>query len=327
MYLPTASGDDMLTLFSTAKPFRGHIGIIQRNALKSWTTLHPDVEIILFGDDEGAAEIARDLGIRHEPCVERNASGSKRIDYIFGMAQARARHSVLCYVNCDIILMGDFIRAVECVRRTYSRFLMVGRRWDAPLAHSIDFSDLNWSEKVRALALSANDPRDEWWIDYFVFSRGSYENDLPPLVIGTVRWDNWLIWKALHTHLPVVDASKAVFAIHQNHDYSYHPQGKQGVWEGEEAKKNLQLAGGSSHLRSISHSTCRLTADGRLETTQLQRTWFEMKRFIANPVSKLWHSGLRISYSARHAVGLNRQGITRLRSRFRLGRNSVRPPM
>jgi hypothetical protein len=31
----------MLTLFTTAKPFLGHTSIIQRNALKSWTLLHP----------------------------------------------------------------------------------------------------------------------------------------------------------------------------------------------------------------------------------------------------------------------------------------------
>ena len=41
----------MITIFSTPKPFRGHIGVIQRNALKSWTLLHPDVEMILFGDE------------------------------------------------------------------------------------------------------------------------------------------------------------------------------------------------------------------------------------------------------------------------------------
>ena len=45
----------MLTLFSTCKPFHGHNGVIQRNALKSWRLLHPDIEIILFGDDEGVA--------------------------------------------------------------------------------------------------------------------------------------------------------------------------------------------------------------------------------------------------------------------------------
>ena len=48
----------MLTFFTTAKPFKGHSAIIQRNALKSWTLLDPDIEVILFGDEEGAAEVA-----------------------------------------------------------------------------------------------------------------------------------------------------------------------------------------------------------------------------------------------------------------------------
>ena len=57
----------MITIFSTPKPFRGHNGLIQRNALQSWKRLHPDVEVILFGDEEGAAEVCREIGLRHEP--------------------------------------------------------------------------------------------------------------------------------------------------------------------------------------------------------------------------------------------------------------------
>ena len=34
----------MLTLVSTAKPFRGHFGLIQRNAIRSWAMLHPKPE-------------------------------------------------------------------------------------------------------------------------------------------------------------------------------------------------------------------------------------------------------------------------------------------
>ena len=41
----------MLTLFTAAKPFRGHTAITQRSALRSWMTLHRDVQIILFGDE------------------------------------------------------------------------------------------------------------------------------------------------------------------------------------------------------------------------------------------------------------------------------------
>jgi hypothetical protein len=82
----------MLTLFTTAKPFRGRDGIIQRNALKSWKLLRPDVEVILFGDEEGAEEIARELGLRHEPRVQRNEFGTKRLDTMFSRAQEIARH-------------------------------------------------------------------------------------------------------------------------------------------------------------------------------------------------------------------------------------------
>jgi len=85
----------MLTLFSTAKPFHGHNGIIQRNALKSWTLLHPSVEIILFGDDEGAAEVCAEYGLRHEPHVERHESGVKRLNYILP-ARRRSHGTTTC---------------------------------------------------------------------------------------------------------------------------------------------------------------------------------------------------------------------------------------
>ncbi|PYT44097.1 MAG: glycosyl transferase family 2, partial [Acidobacteria bacterium] len=94
----------MITFFTTAKSFRGHEEIIQRNALQSWKHLHPDVEVILFGDDEGAAEVCAELGLRHEPYVERHESGMKYLNYMFVRAQQIARHKYLCYSNCDIVL-------------------------------------------------------------------------------------------------------------------------------------------------------------------------------------------------------------------------------
>ena len=120
----------MLTLFTTPKAFRGHVGVIQRNALRSWTLLDADVEVIVFGDDEGAAEVCAELGLRHVAQVERSASGAKQLGSIFERAQKMARHDVLCYVNCDIVLTQDFEEAVRTVRGWRNRFLMVGCRWD-----------------------------------------------------------------------------------------------------------------------------------------------------------------------------------------------------
>lgn len=244
----------MLTFFTTAKPFLGHAGIIQRNALQSWKALHPGVEIILFGSDDGAAEAAREFELRHEPHVERNQHGTKRLDYLFARAQSIASHEILCYINCDIILLPDFPPAVERVRAAHPQFLMVGRRWDTSITVPLDFSRPDWSSALRALAASKGRKRTAEWIDYFVFTRGLFGADMPPFVLR-VFWDNWLVWKALESGKPVVDTSPAVMAIHQNHDYSYHPQGKAGVWSGEEAGLNGQLAGGWRHLRTIADAT------------------------------------------------------------------------
>lgn len=303
----------MFTLFTTPKPFRDHIDTIQRNALKSWTLLHPDVEVILFGDDEGSADVASELGIRHEPHVERNDAGMKRVDYLFSKTQEIARHETLCYVNCDIILMNDFARALARVRKRYARFLMVGRRWDTPINERISFSD-DWEAQVRNMALSTHDRRNPWWIDYFAFARGTYADDLLPFVLGTVRWDNWLIWKVLDSGFPVVDASRAVIAVHQNHDYAYHPQGQKGVWEGEAAKRNLALAGGWSHLRNINDATRRLTPSGRIRRTWIQRRSREAWTVIWGAGRGGWVFVLEVTYKLRHTVGLNRKGIARLKA-------------
>ena len=206
----------MLTIFTTPKAFRGHIGVIQRNALESWTRLRDEgashdtpqqsgveppfgfaqdkphskgateetrPEVIVFGDEEGVAEVCREMGLRHEPSVERSASGTKYVRSIFGRAQEIARHDVLAYVNCDIVLTEDFARGVARVVEKFgaqknhgeNKFLMVGRRWDTDITAPLDFSSRDWEERARALALEQNRRQSQDWIDYFVFPRGMYQ--------------------------------------------------------------------------------------------------------------------------------------------------------
>ncbi len=153
----------MLTFFTTAKPFRDHLGVIQRNALNSWTRLHPDVEVILFGDEEGVAAAARTFGIRHEPHVERNEYGTKRLDYMFGKAQALARHDLLCYINCDIMLMQGFCHALARVKAAHPKFLMIGRRWDTDINEPYDFERRDWQTRLRGHALHKAKQRTPDW--------------------------------------------------------------------------------------------------------------------------------------------------------------------
>lgn len=310
----------MLTFFTTAKPFRGHDGIIQRNALKSWTLLHPDVEVILFGDEEGASDVAKQLELRHEPNVERNEFGTKRLDYLFCRAQAVARHDLLCYINCDILLMEDFLDAVKRVREKHSQFLMVGRRWDIEIAAPLSFGNKDWEPLLRRRVLQKGRRRGPEWIDYFVFARGLYK-DLPPFVVGRVFWDNWLAWKALASNHSVIDASSAMLAVHQNHDYGYHSQGKKGVFCGAEAARNYELAGGWRHLRTIADATEVLRQDG-LKANRL-RHWAGAKRcvrqvgrvFLHGGIERAWFFLLELTRPVRRKFGWDAENLRRLYSR------------
>ena len=252
----------MLTFFSTPKPFTGHIGVIQRNALESWTRIHPGVEIILFGDDRGAAETCSELNIRHEPHVPRNEHGTKYLAPIFDRAAELARYDVLCYINCDIILLADYAWALASLSRYHQRFLMVGQRHDLDIREPLPFASVDWQDQLRRRALLEGRLRPPQWIDYFTFSRDLYRNKVPPFVIGRPGWDNWLIWFARHSGSLVADVSSAVVAVHQNHDYSYHPDGEAGVWQGSEATQNYSLLENGRCFATIQNATHRLTSRG-----------------------------------------------------------------
>lgn len=293
----------MLTFFTTAKAFEGHSGVIQRNALTNWTLLHPDAEVILFGDDKGAAEIAGELGLRHVPSVERNEFGTKRLDSMFRQAQSLARHDVLCYINCDILLLPEFILALQRVQQAHDRFLMVGRRWDTDITEPLAFSNPGWRDALRQAALQHGAMQPGHTIDYFVFRRGLYK-EMPALVIGRIWWDHWLVWKARQERADVVDVTSAAICVHQNHNYGYHPSGVKGVHTDAQAKRNLELAGNGKHLLTIDDATHIL---GRTrERVNWGRFWAPTWRVLRPKVVPFWFAFLRVTRPLRKVLGLRR---------------------
>ncbi|MGB7436227.1 MAG: hypothetical protein WBR26_10750 [Candidatus Acidiferrum sp.] len=300
----------MLTLFSTPKPFEGHINVIQRNALQSWKRIHPEVEIILFGDDLGAAEACRDLGIRHVPEVRRNPHGTKYLANIYDQAQEIARYDVICHVNCDIVLLNDFRDAVQRVAGQAQKFLMCGRRWDVAIRELLCFGSAQWMDQVRERAMRTNQQRPPNWIDYFVFRKGLFHKQIPEFVIGRPGWDNWFIWFARNSGALVVDASAEVCAVHQNHDYGYHPEGEKGVWQGEEAQQNYKLLEGHKKFRTLENATHILRKDGLHRNHR--HWWVQGRREAYDFVSPVWFRMLGVTRPLRHRMGIRQKGDTPL---------------
>jgi hypothetical protein len=230
----------MLTLFATPKPFVGHHGVIQRNAIISWTRLQPKPEIILIGAAPGTAAIAAEFDLIHQPTVACNEFGTPLVNALFDQAQAIGQGDQLMYINADIILLSDVVAAIAQI--PFPQFMMTGQRWNLDITALIDFTQAAWEPMLREAVATTGKREGAQAMDYFVFSPGLYPA-MPPFAIGRPAWDNWLLYESLRLGVPVIDGSEAILAIHQNHDYNHHPQGHAGVWRGAEAQISRQLVG------------------------------------------------------------------------------------
>lgn len=286
----------LLTIVGLPKPFEGHIGLIQQNAIESWTRLGDDCEVILLGRDEGTDAVAARLGARHVPDIELNASGTPLVRGVLGAAEEHARGALLCYVNADIILLDDFVETVRDAVRAFPRFLMVGRRTDLDVSEAIDFA-AGWQAKLRAHALSRGAVHPATGLDYFVFTRGLF-GDIPPLALGRTVWDNWLLYRARERRGELLDASQRVLAIHQSHDYGGRSQAE--VWSSPEALENQRLAGGSQHLFTALDATWELTPAGPQKPRAARRRY---RHAITWPMLHLgWDLPTRLALRAEYQL-------------------------
>ena len=227
--------DDVLSIFAVPKPFQGHVGVIQRNAIRSWKRLIPQSQVMLFGDEAGSRETAVEFELESIPDVPRNEFGTPLLDSVFGLAEQRARSELLCYVNSDIVFPADFTHWVRRVVEAHRRFLIVGRTWNVDVAEELD-RDIEIDRR------SATD-RGPLAMDYFVFRRGTLGR-LPPFAVGRPAWDNWMIYRARSRRIPVVDATQSALVIHQSHGYDHVPQSTGEAlmpWNGPEGTLNAAL--------------------------------------------------------------------------------------
>jgi hypothetical protein len=264
----------LITLFSAPKPFtNSHIATIQRNAIKSWTLL-PDVEVILLGEEDGLAEAARELGVKHIPHVERNASGVPLISSMFQLARENAVSDLLCIVNADMILMPDFVEAARRSRLQRDAFVLLSQRWDLDIPQPLDFSG-DWVSGLRSTVHRQGSLHRPAGSDFFLFPKSCYQ-DIPNFTIGRAGWDNWMIYKARAEGWAVIDGTPSLMIVHQNHDYSHLP-GAKPHYDHPDSNENIRLAGGQANIRyTILDSTHQL-AGGKLVRPQMTSLRFTRK--------------------------------------------------
>jgi hypothetical protein len=264
----------LITLFSTPKPFADpHVTMIQRNAVKSWTLL-PDVEVILLGREEGLAEAARELGVKHIPNVTRNESGTPLISSMFRLARENSKGELFCIVNADMMLMSDFVEAARIARLNRDKYVLLSQRWDYDITSPLDFAE-GWQSRLRESVRKQNQLHRPAGSDFFLFPKSCYI-DIPNFAIGRAGWDNWMIYKARKEKWAVIDCTPSVMIVHQNHDYSHLPNGMTHH-EHPETNENIRLAGGQANIRYTSLDATHELIDGKLVRPKMTSARFMRK--------------------------------------------------
>jgi hypothetical protein len=256
----SAGGLPELTIVAVPKAFRADIGLIQQNALDSWLHLPAEVQILVVGSDDGVAEAAAEAGVRHLPTVTASEFGTPLFDDVLRQAEAVAEAPLICFANADVILLGDLVPAVRRVRAHMERFLIVGRCWSLQVTERLDFA-AGGAATVHRMIGDAGYLRAKEAADYFIFPKGLYGR-VPPFAVGRARIDNWLLWRARELGVAVVDATSAITAVHQEHEYEHVPGGKRWAYAGPEAQRNRHLAGGDRGFYTLRDASHSLTPDG-----------------------------------------------------------------
>lgn len=265
--------DPSLTIFTAPKPFVDtHIKRIQINAIRSWINLGANVQIVLLGDDEGVAQAARNLGVLHIPGVDVNEKGTPILSSIFSLARDVNCSPSLMYINADIIILSGLMKSIHLVASSFKKYLMVGQRYDIDINTLMSFTN-NWIAELEGLNDRIGHLHPRAGSDYFVFPRDCFK-EIPKFAVGRAGWDNWMIYFARLKKWPVVDATKEVTILHQNHDYSHLPGG-QIHYHLPESNLNLELAGGKRAIFTL-EDTNYMIKDQKIK--KIPVTWNRFKR-------------------------------------------------
>jgi len=243
----------------------------------------------LFEDEEKTtSKVAEEFGIRCITDPVCNEFGTPLLDDVFGRVRKTAKNEIVAQVNMDIILMDDFLKAIQRIKSILGdkNFFMVGRRSDVDLEGEVDFTDPNWEQKIRDKILKEGKLHGSAGVDYWVFPK-NFDFNPPPFIVGRPGMDSWLIFRARSLKVPVIDTTEVVTILHQNHSY---PRKKSSFYPIEK-ERNLKLAGGFSQMATSRDADWILTQKG------LEKPPFPRRIFSELTLFKPW----------RYSVGLKRQ--------------------
>jgi len=146
--------------------------------------------------------------------------------------------------------------------------MLCGQRWDHDIVRDLcKAPDGEWNELFAGRSKTGQ-LRGPAAMDFFIFPR-ELNLEMPAFAVGRVGWDSWLIWRCRQMRLPVIDATRDLAALHQNHSYASLARGCQHQ-QGPERTLNIRLAGGLANMLTLREASHELKTGKIVSTSGLR---------------------------------------------------------
>eukprot|EP00759_Apiculatamorpha_spiralis_P054489 PhF_6_TR6950/c0_g1_i2/m.10212 len=263
----------IVPLCSSPKPIRSPgresspTDVVVKRAWGCWSQIK-SLQPVVFAEDFHTAATAKSIA----PTIHIETQFEKHTDPRFQQPTYRglflktfqryANAEVVVYSNSDVLYNQGLMETIRVVSRFYQQqvtqggakwrgFMIVGQRTNVDVPNGFECTGnpewgkliTKWGNEGELFQTDAE--------DYFIVSKGMFDwgKEIPDFVVGGVAFDNWIVSKANRIaksdQAMVVDATKTITAVHQNHgvdikDSHNHPKSaynrelgeRHGGWSG-----------------------------------------------------------------------------------------------
>lgn len=208
------TGIPILTLFSTWKSSKEKEAFYF-NTLENWSSFLPKINLVLFTNDTYFQQEATSRGWTVLPIVHHNADGVPVLKQMFKTVTESFKSKYYGYCNGDVLFVDNLLDTLTLAHEEFKdkNVFFTGRRTNIQQVTKTEMSsydNLKMAAKKRGelFTISAE--------DYFITTKSFPWDDVPPLIVASPVYDNYLVATARCKHnFQTFDLTNTVLAIHQ----------------------------------------------------------------------------------------------------------------
>ena len=183
--------------------------------VKNWLSLHPFVIPAIFTNETDVGNKCRRQGWEVFPIHEAAADGIPVLKYMHRDVMTAFNTTFYAYSNGDILHTDNLVQTLISLTHSIDMHkpgMIIGKRTNVDNVTEKEAS--SWTN-ISAMAKSRGKLFTGIALEYFITTRIYPWKDIAEVVIGRIRYDNWLVFYSRKQNHTVIDATQTILAVHQ----------------------------------------------------------------------------------------------------------------